>query len=374
MSGMKKTLTEITSLTVEEHQAWVRKIWDRMDRDGNGTLSLEELVCDEFFVVFRSILAPLTAGKGVAGYERSEINLPQALRYCIKKADANNDGMLDFREFESFLRHLRNDRTPEHIATVTFALFDLDCNNSIDIDEFREIYRYFLGHHPVADDLRKAWLALDVEGNDKVTKAEYTRWLRKRAGHVFTKRAPRVVGSSSSSEAGGAPRSRLKASPKKIHRPAPGLLPQPEKKVDEFLPIWNERFASKDPSEQNIAFRGNLRMKTMFSRPQSLPELHRFYCMHTNFEQNRRKLLTPEPWKKSPVLSTDNQMTLTLPGADRHKPGGSMKNSEGQVVCWQENTPRALIRPKWEPGALLLRVPGAPPAFLQKGRAADEDL
>lgn len=369
----RKALTTVESLTIEEHAVWARKIWDRIDRDGSGELELQELNCDEFNTVFRSLIAPLTVGRGVAGYERSEMNLPQALAYCMKKADKNNDGVVSFPEFDSFLRFLRNERSPEHITNVSFALFAMNGNNCIDATEFKEIYRYFLGHQPLGPDFKGAWLSLDVEGKDQITKAEYARWLRKRAGPVFTQKPPRVIGSSNSSEAGGA---RHKASPKKIHRPAPGILPPRFEKtttLDDFQAIWNDRWGQKDPSEQNLAFKGNQRMKSMFMRPQSLPELHRFYCQHTNFDKNRKKLISPEPFKQKLVLSADNQLSLTLPGAERHKPGGTMRNTSGDVVLWQENTPRALIRPKWEPGALLLRVPGPPPLFLVKGRGADDD-
>lgn len=371
---IRKILTEVKTLTLEEHREWARKIWDRIDRDGSQELTVQELNCDEFQTVFRSLIAPLTAGKGVAGYERSEINLPNALNFCMRKADKNNDGILSFEEFEFFLRSLRNERSPEHIANVTFALFDLDCSNRISLIEFREIYRYFLGHDALGDDLTKAWRSLDVERHGEVTKAEYCKWLRKRAGPVFVQEAPRVLMPQGLGEADTPPSpSRRK---KVIFRPAPGLIPPrggKKQSADDFRPVWSERFASKDLSEQNIAFRGNMRMKSFFSRPQSLPDLHRYYCMHSNFEKNRQKLLTPEPSKKMLVLSGDNQMMMTLPGFERHKVGGTMKNTEGDVVPWREMTPRALIRPKWEPGSLLLRVPGPPAPFLVKGRGADDD-
>lgn len=375
--NVRKALTELCTLTPEEHREWAQIIWDRIDRDHSGELSVEELNCDEFQTVFRSIVAPLTAGKGVAGYQRSEINLPNALNYCMRKADSNSDGVLSFNEFELFLRILRNDRSSEHLANVTFALFDLDCSNQISASEFSEIYRFFLGHMPIADDFQKAWRALDVERNGSVTRAEYVRWLRKKAGPVFVQQAPRVIlpqDAASQVDVQPSPTKRRAAAKKAVFRPAPGLLqPRVKRASDDFGPVWNERFASKDLSEQNIAFRGNLRMKSFFSRPQSLPDLHRFYCKHTNFEQNRTKLLTEEPSKKTLVLSSDSQMMLALPGIERHRLCGTMKNCDGEVVPWRESTPRALIRPKWEPGSLLLRMPGPPAPFLQKGRAADED-
>lgn len=369
---LRADLTSQRAFTREEHTAWARRLWARMDRDRGGEISAEELNCDEFMVVLRAILAPLTAGKGVAGYERSEINLPNALAYCLRKADENNDGVLSFVEFEAFLRYLRSERSPEHIASIVFALFDLDGSATLSLDEFREIYRFYLGHHPIDNELKSAWRALDTADSNSVTRAQYARWLRKRAGAVFKQHAPAVQGEetqNSSPTARKVPRSKSASA---IHRPAPGLLPPGEGSVpfaeDCDRPLWNSRF-SKDFSVHNQALRGNMRMKTWFSKEQSLPDLHKFYCTYRNFDTNRRKLVSPQPLlSKKLVLSTDSMTLLVMPGAERHRPGGTMKDADGAVVPWRENTPRALIRPVWAPGSLLLRVPGPPPAWITNGR------
>jgi len=362
-------------VTYEDHIQWARKLWERLDRDRSDEITRDELQCDEFQEVLRSILAPDTAGKGMATYGRSEINLERALNYCLAKADKNNDGVLTFKEFESFLRFMRNETSPEHIANIIFALFDLDNNNQLDKEELREIYKYFLGHGAKGHDVRTAWVAMDPSGLDYITKEAFVKWLSGDPPACFKQHVAPVARSVPSSEACSSP-SRRSPQAKPVFRPAPGCLPPKPRRAqtaEDVQPNWNSRFAAKDPSTQNLEWRGNQRMKTFFSRPQSLPELHRFYCTYQGFEKNRQKLRKPEPFvdRKKLVLSSDSLMMATLPGASRHKPGGTMRNASGEEVPWRENTPRALIRPVWAPGSLLMRMPGEPPPHVVKGRDAD---
>jgi len=363
------------AVSKEEHEEWARKLWQRIDRDNSDEITRDELCCDEFQGVLRSIIAPDSVGQSVATYGRSEINLERALNYILAKADKNNDGVLSFKEFVSFLRFMRNETRPEHLSNIIFALFDLDNNNQLDKEELREIFKYFLGHHAPSQDIRKAWVAMDPSGLDYITKEAFLKWLKGDPPAAFKQHVAPVIGSAPSSDAGdAAPRRSPKA--KAVFRPAPGCLPPRERTksaADDVQPNWNSRFAAKDPCAQNLAWRGNQRMKTFFSRPQSLPELHRFYCTYTGFEKNREKLRKPEPFadKRKLVQSADNVMLLTMPGAGRHKPGGRMRNTLGEEVPWRENTPRALIRPVWAPGSLLLRMPGEPAPHITQGRDAD---
>merc|ERR1712038_231193 len=97
---------------------------------------------------------------GGAQYERSEINIEQAMEFCLRKADLNSDGSLSFEEFRSFTFCLRTETLAKHTATLIFALFDTDGDARIDEAEFREIYRFFLGHHPKEVDFQAEWARL----------------------------------------------------------------------------------------------------------------------------------------------------------------------------------------------------------------------
>jgi len=138
------------------------------------------------------------------------------------------------------------------------------------------------------------------------------------------------------------------------------MFTRPVKRDDprDLVPEWNNRFACKDPSEFNLAYKGNLRAKQYFMRPQSLPELARFYDTYEGFESNRRSLAKPEAPPPKLVLSTDSVMLRNMPGRERHMPGGCMTEpGTGEVLPWREQTPRALKPQVWEPGTLLLRMP-----------------
>jgi len=197
-------------------------------------------------------------------------------------------------------------------------------------------------------------------------------------------------GASVASSASSASGARRKKKPV-IFRPAPGLMPPAWNKKEEILPDWNERWGASDPSEFNIAVKGNFRAKQWFMRTQSDSELLKFYNTYGGFESNRKKFVTPEigkqPWipttepgarhrpkwkgdqtepRTIPVLSTDSLMLLNMPGAHRHN---VWKGAKGDAVPWREETPRSMKKIKKEPGSLLLRTPGLPPAWLAVGRA-----
>lgn len=369
------------AFTLLEHRDWVKRLWARMNRVHSDEITAQDLNCDEFHEVLHCLLAPRTAGVAL-GHGRSAKNCAQAIHFCLSLADQDHSGSLDFEEFEKFLRDLRNCLQNEADSTkLIFALFDIDTNNTIGMEEFREIYRFFLGHDPTSEEFTVQWSRLDPEGNDQATRQQYTRWLRHHADPIFSVHAPRIVDQPKTPQ-GKHEMNRMKGSisfsgksraSRRVFLPAPGLTPPSYRRSNELPPpAWNENWASKDPSIHNEHLKGNFRFRSFFSRPQSLPELQRFFISHTGFEKYERRLCRPEPAPPKLVLSTDTKLNQTAPGLSRHRPGGIMRNSKGEVILWQENSPRSHKKVVWEPGSLLLRVPGAPPAFLVKGRDAED--
>mmetsp|Transcript_15493 Transcript_15493/g.32692 ORF Transcript_15493/g.32692 Transcript_15493/m.32692 type:complete len:385 (-) Transcript_15493:94-1248(-) len=373
------------SLTEKEHHAWALELWNRIDRDKSTTITRDELMCDEIQQVLRQIIAPKSLATASATYGRSELNVEQALQLLMRKADCNGDGVLSFDEFEAFLIELRNSTGAASSASLVFALFDLDGNQLIDKEEFLGIYRYFLGHRPTFEEFEEEWVRLDRLGEGQVTKEQYVKYLQTSKNPTFKQHAPPVIMSKSPTKldkssstpvlASESKRSGKGFTPKKIFRPAPGILPprlvKPDAE-DKYWHPWNERWGTKDPSEENIALRGNKRFKSFFSSPQSVDELRRFYSTYSGFEKNRQRLLSPEaPLERKPILSDESILSVRLPGFNRHVRGGSMRNGKGETVPWMENTPRALKKQVWEPGTLHLRVPVPPPAWMMAGKDGD---
>mmetsp|Transcript_17344 Transcript_17344/g.20132 ORF Transcript_17344/g.20132 Transcript_17344/m.20132 type:complete len:95 (+) Transcript_17344:98-382(+) len=81
-------------MTLQEHRKWASALWSRMDRDKDRVMTLEELHCSEFMEAIRAVLTPSLAKKTVGSYGRAELNLSQALQYCLKLADTDQNGTL----------------------------------------------------------------------------------------------------------------------------------------------------------------------------------------------------------------------------------------------------------------------------------------
>jgi hypothetical protein len=219
-------------------------------------------------------------------------------------------------------------------------------------------------------------------------------------------------------------------------RPAPGMFPPANGKSasnfeDTAMP-WNDRWNAKKICEHNLeAARGMNTRKLFFSRPQSEPELRRFYATFSGYEEMARRYdeaegikagskvrlrcmpgafahleskrgvvkgwdATKHKWlvhtydgiaahvpaecleihwvtkrQPGPALSTLSFEDVNRPGNSRHLPGGTMKDKAGKVTHWQELTPRALKKVIIDPGTNDFRSPPRPlPKFLFTGRDA----
>lgn len=377
-----RSITKITEpSTREEHHLWAMSLWARIDRDNSGEVTRDELACDEFRELLRQVMAPDSIGvtESVV-YARAEINLHQVIDHCVRKADKiKRDGKLDPDEFEEMLRILRNQFRPKDKADLTFAMFDLDATLTIDRDEFREIHRYFLGRIPTTTEFMATWAQLDPEGKGEVTRKQYARWLARTTDPVFRQHAPPVLDEgrqlaqassailSAQQDSVGEAQPRFgKAALRSILRRKDLLLERPS---------WNERAAGKDWSMANAAASPHTR--NYFVRPQSLPELSRFYNAHRGFTVHRERLDAPPSPRKQAVLSTESRfIPHTLDS--KYKPAGFQRNCKGVPELWLDNwqEPKLItaMRPKEKVASLAYRCPGPPSESMLKGKDAPSNF
>lgn len=413
-------------LSLEEHHAWAKKMWSRMDRNDSDTISRDELDCEELRSILRGVLHPDRASTGGTTYQRVQQNVEQACSFCLRKADLNSDGILSFEEFSSFLWYLTKQHHVRHTAHLIFALFDLDFDGRLDQYEFHEIYRFYVGVNPTADEFQQAWATLDRTGKGSVTLNEYCQWLQASTDPIFKQHAPEVGPSSPSgdpelkqwipdrtsnsfkSTAGMSSSAKTIKVPSSPPATASTALPdsgaqtfhssaaQSAYKMDfPDLPIhpsiqrndaprrldWAEGLGAgnRPPWNRHLKVAGindtvaTLKGRHMkapqgcrdyFSRTQSLPELQRYFATHKGFKKHRAEgAALREMPRKSPVLSTYMESTLQ----SRHEPGGTMKKHAvtGPVTPWEDNwlTP-AYLKPRWKPGALDLKDIGPPPEWV----------
>lgn len=357
---MGKSASPSEAMTLQEHRKWASSLWSRMDRNKDKVMTLEELNCSEFMEAIRAILTPSLAKKTIGSYGRAELNLSQALKYCLKLADTDKNGTLDFQEFEHFLRKLRHPKPPMELATLYMSMFDADPDAFLEEFEFRDMWRYFTGRAPTADEFQMHWSQMDLLRVGRVSKKDLAKWLKKGAPQAFRSLAPPVQGDRPET-----PPASVTKKPGEIFRPAPGLWHKSPVKW-ESAHDWNS--VPKDFSHINLAWRGSQSMKTYFSRPESLPELRRFYAIRRGFQAQKRKMKAPQPKCPSPVLSEESRQFKSQPGWERHQ--RLAPNVQGEMAEWKQLTPRR--KQARDVGTLLLRVPLPPAPHLVHGRGAEE--
>jgi Ca2+-binding EF-hand superfamily protein len=357
--------------TKEEHAEWAAKLWARIDRDHSGSVSREELNCDEFQDVLHAVIAPDNTGDH-ANYGRAELHINQALDFLLRKTQTNADGNLTFKEFKSFTKMLRNQGDEHNRVHLIFALFDLDGSNTIDREEFHGIYAFFAGHQPTKNEVDRAFLQMDKFDKKEVTRQQFIRWLQREAPPQFQQHTAHVDDSSSTASSSGSKPKNRKAK-KVIHRPAPGMFqPLPTDAATwstEWHVFWNDRFRGTDTSLMNPACPE--RLKRYFSAPQTLPELDRFFNTYRGFNDHRKRLHEPRSPAPKPILSTQSKTMEVNP--ERAAPGGWGRNAKGGIVLWDNEWPDkpSDFKNKPWPGSLMLRCSAKPPPLLTLGREAD---
>jgi len=365
---------ENRAFTQDEHHEWALKLWNRIDRDGGGTVTREELNCEEFQDVLRSVVCPENEGH-VGNYGRSEMHMEQALDFLLRKTHVNGDGSLSFKEFKSFMRILRNQGDEGNRVHLIFALFDLDGSNTIDKEEFAGIYAFFSGHQATKAEIEKAFLQMDKFDKKEVTRNQFIKWLKTDAPRAFRQETAAVDQDQESNISSSKSSSAVKA--KKIHRPAPGMFQPRSKEQHEstwsntWKANWNERFRGRDHVLMNPTCQPGLRH--YFSAPQTLPELDRFYGTYKGFGKAQKRLHEPRPPPRNPVLSTDAK-TMDV-NVERALPGGTQRNHKGALILWDNEWPDKAcdFSQKVWPASLMLRCQ-KPPPLLVAGREVEHAL
>mmetsp|Transcript_28761 Transcript_28761/g.72235 ORF Transcript_28761/g.72235 Transcript_28761/m.72235 type:complete len:424 (+) Transcript_28761:71-1342(+) len=360
-----------------EHHAWASRVWLRMDRDNSGFLTRQELDCEEFRSILRKALAPNTGScMGGAKYARAQMNMDQAVYFFMRKADVNSDNSISFREFKSLMQVLRQGHGAVDTADMIFALFDLDTDGRIDQDEFREIYRFFLGHEPPLQEFMEEWGRLDCEGAGMVSRDQYITWLQTSANPIFRWHSPGIEtpknasgsnavgattgGSSHSGSMAEPERERGKWRPWDDYRhfcwsePTKGKPNHTKMKFRDtgrvtngsfgrrrtasaaafnheiVRPEWNQNLATSHPNwpDKDGKPRQIVGRRKFFSRPQSLPELKRHLDSRPGFNDLSQEMFRKEKSRQTALLSHEHSggAAQILSVASRGKPDGYMRH------------------------------------------------
>jgi len=139
------------------------------------------------------------------------------------------------------------------------------------------------------------------------------------------------------------------------------LLGLTEKQMNQASPEIRARWNQNFNTIKNMNHEMPSQQRSFFSRPQSLPELDRYFELHRGFVTNLDRLkTTPDLRRHKGVLSTDSVPDF-MP--NRPVPGGTMRNPmSGRPVKWNDHwqEPKSMKK-KCLPVTLLFQCPGPPP-------------
>lgn len=341
------TLNGELRLDLEEHKAWALKHWSRIDRNGDGRLSFDEINSSHLRKAIKEALGGY--GDSGASYTRATMRLDRANELMRRKAE-NNGGVFRFNEFESFMYLLR-DRGGVEGATLwaqcCFAMFDLDGDDYLQRAEFIELHRYFHGTQPEVI-VEKEWQVLDTDGLGKVNKRRFVQWMtRGDRLRVLSEPQDPVMTRSASAPAGPE---------KKVHTP---LIPsrattshsQPSRCRG---PPWNRRHhvVSKNDGKPRV-------LREYFSRPQSGTELLRYYKTSQHF-QSQLSMASLPPIEKPRLILSHETAPPTIP--TRHVISGlsctefyKFSKVPHWTDLWQPSLSEMRTLNSYRPGSLGLR-------------------
>ncbi|OMJ71312.1 hypothetical protein SteCoe_30512 [Stentor coeruleus] len=134
----------------------IRRIFQTLDKDGNGKITRQELL-EEYMKVMEFTKAQ------------------KIVERIIDDIDQDNDGNIDYTEFLACCREGMKKESEENLI-LAFNLFDLDGNGVITVDEIRSV----LENGQIADE--KVWFGLlqeaDSNGDGLIDLDEFIKFMR----------------------------------------------------------------------------------------------------------------------------------------------------------------------------------------------------
>lgn len=319
-----------------EHHQWSVQAWVRLDRDHDGFLTRHELDSKEF----RALIAELIHGSR----QHVMVNVQGLIDWVQRKADGNGDDQISFAEFEGFTNYLRQlvdpssltRDAPSAMADLVFAMFDLNGDDVLDREEYREVDRFFRGGRPKEVEFKAEWESLDSAGEQVVSRERYAAWLREGASQVMPPPGGADLAETPErlSLSDAFKNSPLLASGtgKKLKSNTDGTAKHPFK--------WNRRHHIHSGSNSQRP-QGQ---RTYFSRAQTVDELRRHLESRPESSLFRSicvRLNQKEEPRRKPILSHDAGMPMDVA---RHSPGGTMSNKSGDLSFWNDRWHMAMSR------------------------------
>lgn len=278
-----------------------------------------------------SIISP-KANAEDSDYEKME----EAVKLCLLQAEDQNKNMLTFEDFYRLLKMLLSGNFAAAYPHLGFMLFDLDKTGYLDRNEFRELLRFFLNRNPTQQEFEEEWHRVVMLGNggdaERVTLAMYRRWIRETDNPAIAQN--QNVSASFLQE---------------------GLEAAQAGSLKDTRPSWNPRF-NAGLSQGHVNEHRHTSKREYFVRPQSLPELKRFYEAYSqDFGQQQQKLARPLDSAATSVLfpkSLSSEVSDPLLMPKRHTPGGTMSDhTNGDTAIWEDHWMTPLrLRSHHKPG------------------------
>ena len=150
---IKRSLTDKT----EELMAEFKEAFSLFDKDGDGTITTEELG-----TVMRSL-----------GQNPSEAELQD----MINEGDADGDGTIDFPEFLAMMALKVKDTDAEQEIRAAFRVFDKDGNGFISAEELMHVMNN-LGEKLTDEEVGEMIREADVDGDGQVNYEEFVKMMK----------------------------------------------------------------------------------------------------------------------------------------------------------------------------------------------------
>ncbi|XP_053384693.1 uncharacterized protein LOC123536689 [Mercenaria mercenaria] len=142
----------------EEQTAELNEAFSLFDKDGDGTITVNELG-----TVMRSL-----------GQNPTDADLQD----MINEVDANGNGTIDFPEFLTLMANKMKDKDTEEAEMIeAFKVFDRDGNGKISAAELRHVMTN-LGEKLTDDEVREMIREGDADGDGQIDYEEFAKMMQ----------------------------------------------------------------------------------------------------------------------------------------------------------------------------------------------------